>query len=151
MVHSILKAWSAYSACIGPRNRERWSKKLDNFGGETEGFSFGHKLKRCEEEEVRESRVTTRRPRSRTGGNELRLLCEKGVTTSSQYYLRYTEIGWSLGMWFGEICSCPCLANQLSFTHPLNEKFGLHSMNHVKTCLGCWMAYHLLETQLRFK
>ena len=82
-VHSILDEGSEDSICNGPRNRDPRSKKPDNFGGETEGFSLGHKLKRCEEE-VRESRVTTRRPRSRTGGNELRLLCEKGITTSSQ-------------------------------------------------------------------
>ena len=29
-----------------------------------------------------------------------------------------TEIGLSLGMWFGEICSCRCLASRNKFTKP---------------------------------
>ena len=76
----VKDAYSIISRCNRLRNQEYETKKPDNLGeGETEGFSFGHKLKRCEEEaeEVRESRVTTRRPRSRTGGREVRQLDEK--------------------------------------------------------------------------
>ena len=38
---NVLDEGSEDSICNGPRNREPSSKKPDNFGGETEGFSLG--------------------------------------------------------------------------------------------------------------
>ena len=70
---NVLDEGSEDSICNGPRNRDLSSKKPDNFGGETEGFSLGHKLKRCEEE-VRESRRAAPGARSSTSVQKVTLL-----------------------------------------------------------------------------
>ena len=58
---------------LGLKDASLSSKKPNNFGGETEGFSLGHKLKRCEEE-VRESRRAAPRARSSTSVQKVTLL-----------------------------------------------------------------------------